>query len=79
MAAVPTGINAGVGISPLAVAIRPFRAGPSAAWVVKLNGFNILQYQHGIAKAVKTVFHCYGLGIGPKHPPCPGQSRHQHQ
>jgi hypothetical protein len=37
VAAVPTGMKAGVRISPRAMAMTPVRAAPSVAWMVKLR------------------------------------------
>src|SRR5262245_16980634 len=87
VAAVPTGMNAGVRISPRSMAIVPLRAAPSVAAMVKLKRVTGLrlaallarQQQARVAVAVEAVTRRHRMGVGRLHDVEAHQRADQHE
>ncbi len=82
VAAVPTGMKAGVRMSPRGVVISPCRALPSCAFRVKPNSCVMTAAGHeqaSVAIGIEAVAARNRMGIGALHHVEPGEGRHQHE
>src|SRR6478672_9414921 len=71
VAAVPTGMNAGVRITPLAIAIAPVRALPSVAEML-----NEKRAMRGALRDIRRARQSQAIGSGPQPPPGAEDPRH---